>query len=58
MLYHYRGYYASDYYVKYTEWAQYEVVFEDSGLEDLSILDCNDILAMVKDTQINVSVES
>jgi hypothetical protein len=43
-----------DYYVKCTGRALYEVVFEDTGLEVLSVLDCESMLTMVKDAKINL----
>jgi hypothetical protein len=50
-----RTFLVQDYYVKCTGRAQFEVVFEDTGLGDLSILDRNDMFVMVKDTKILVA---
>lgn len=52
-----RTFLVQDYYIKCNGRVQYEVIFEDTGLEVLSILDRNDMLAMVKDTQIIVAAQ-
>ena len=52
-----RTFLVQDYYVKCTGWAQYEVVYEDTGLDNLIILDRNDMLGMVKDTLLLVAAQ-
>jgi hypothetical protein len=49
-----RTFLVQDYYVKSTGKAQYEVVFEDTGFENLSLLDGKSMLSMVRDTKINL----
>lgn len=42
-----------DFYVKCSGEAQFEVVFEDSGLDVLNVIDHNSMMNMVKDAQFN-----
>jgi hypothetical protein len=49
-----RTFLVQDYYVKSSGQARYEVVFEDTGLGVLSLLDRKTMLTMVKDARINL----
>ena len=47
-----RTFFIQDYYVKLRGGPQYDVVFEDTGLDDLNVLDPETVLTMVKDAKL------
>jgi hypothetical protein len=50
-----RTYLIQDYYVKHVGGPRYEVVFEDTGLDDVDTLEVDELLDMIEDSQLFVT---